>query len=312
MNRIVLLVLTAMIASVGVNAQIDGSVADDLAVKPLAVDSIPWKYKGIIGAGFNAVQLSNWTGGGQDAVTFRALFIGILDYSHERFSWENDLDLGYSLTKQGDQDFRKADDKIIYTTKASMKQNDWLRYTGFVDFRTQFYIGYNYDQTDNTSPSGFLKVSDFMAPAFLTASLGAEWTPVEEFRFMVAPIASRSTFVMDDALAATGAFGVTPGSNSVTDIGAVFNASLMWEFVENVTWKSRLNSFMRYQSPELWVVTLENAFLMKVNSFLSVGILTDIFYDDKVPVVRDDGTVGPATQLRNQLVIDFTYSLSNF
>jgi hypothetical protein len=43
-----------------------------------------------------------------------------------------------------------------------------------------------------------------------------------------------------------------------------------------------------------------------------VSLLTDVFYNDRIPVVRDDGTVGPATQLRNQLVIGINWSLANF
>ncbi len=292
-------------------SQVDSKVASDsLAFAALKVDSIPWKYKAIFGAGLNMTELNNWTGGGQDAVTIRALMIGSLDYAHELFSWENDLDLGYSITKLGEQEFRKADDRIIFGTKASMKQNDWLRYTAFVDFRTQFYVGYNYDRQD--SLGNFEKISNFMAPGYLTGSLGAEWTPLPEFKMLVAPIASRSIFVMDDDLAAVGAFGVRPGENTLTDIGCVVNASLNWEIAENVTWKSRLNMFGRYEAIDLWVVTLENGILMKVNSWLSVGILTDVFYDDRVPVLRDDGTVGPATQLRNQLVINVSHTLTNF
>jgi len=286
--------------------------ADSLASSHLAADSLDWKYKAVVGAGFNAVELSNWTGGGQDAVAIRGLFLGELDYAHKIFSWENDLDLGYSLLKQGDQDFRKADDRIIYVTKASWKQTDWLRWTAFADFRSQFYVGYNYDQPDPTSPTGFLKISNLMAPAYLTASAGAEWTPLPEFKLMVAPLASRSIFVLDDDLAAVGAFGVTPGENVLTDVGAVVNATLNWEVFENVTWKSRAYSFMRYENIDLWVVSVENAILMKVNSWLSVGFLTDLFYDDRVPVLRDDDTVGPALQMRNQLVINFTYTFTNF
>jgi hypothetical protein len=69
---------------------------------------------------------------------------------------------------------------------------------------------------------------------------------------------------------------------------------------------------MPYETPALWVITVENAFLMKVNSWLNVSLLTDVFYNDRIPVVRDDGTVGPATQLRNQLVIGINWSLANF
>ena len=63
-------------------------------------------------------------------------------------------------------------------------------------------------------------------------------------------------FVLDDELAAEGAFGVTPGNNIKEDFGALINASLNREFAENLTWKARANAFMRYNNPDLWVVTI--------------------------------------------------------
>ncbi len=311
LSSVTLLILLAVSATAQV--AVDAKVASDsLGVGHLAADSIPWKYRANLGAGLNLTELNNWAGGGQDAVTIRALLIGSLDYAEKWFSLENDLDLGYSITKQGDLQFRKADDRIIFGSKASVKQTDWLRYTAFVDFRTQFYTGYNYDQPIPGVEDEFLKISNFMAPAFLTGSLGIEWTPVSEFRLLVAPVAERTIFVLDEELSNIGAFGVTPGETSQTDVGMVVNASVNWEIMENVNWKARLNTFGRYEAFDLWVVTLENAFLLKVNSFLRVGILTDVFYDDRVPVLRDDGTVGPATQLRNQLVLEFQHLFSNF
>ncbi len=316
MIKVLVAVIIVGVLGVGTTvAQINSLVASDSltnAVKQLAADSIPLKYKGFLGAGFNAVQLSNWTGGGQNATTIRGLFLGSLEYAEKNFSWENNIDLGYSLTKLGEQDFRKADDRIIFGSKASLKQTDWLRYTAFIDFRTQFYAGYNYEVPDSTTSSGFLKISNLMAPAYLTASAGAEWTPIKQFKLLIAPIASRTIFVLDDDLAAIGAFGVDPGINIKNDIGAVLNMNIDWEIVENVIWRNRLNVFGRYNELGQWVVTDENTILMKVNNFLSVGFLTDIFYDHKVPVRRDDGTVGPATQVRNQLVIEFRYQFSNF
>jgi len=310
-----LAILVAMLVPAVASAQLDAAVATDSLsnkIRHLSADSIPWKLKGVFGAGLNATQLSNWMGGGQNSTTIRGLILGSATYAANSLSWENTLDLGYSLTKLGGADFRKADDRIILGSKASVKQNDWVRYTAFIDFRTQFYIGSNYDVPDTTSPSGFKKISNLMAPGYLTASLGVEFTPRNEFKLLVAPIASRSIFVLDDDLSAQGAFGVDPGDSFKNDIGALVNATLDWEIMKNVTWRNRLNMFARYSNINYWVVTDENVFLMKVNDFLSVGLLTDIFYDHKVPVTRDNGTVGPATQLRNQLVIEFRYETANF
>ena len=310
----VFIIVMSMVMGITLDAQVNSATMTDSLGKvgQLKADSLLWKYKTTMGAGFNAVELTNWSAGGQDAITFRVLFLGQLDYAEDMFSWENDLDIGYSLSKQGSDPFKKADDRLIFGTKLSRKQNDWLRYTAFVDFRTQFAVGYNYDIPDSTSPTGDLIISNFMAPGYLTGALGAEWTPVPEFKLLVAPISSRTVFVLDQPLADSGAFGVDRGQNIANDFGALINSTLDWEFVENVRLKSTLNAFCRYEAFDLWIVTFENAILMKVNSFLSVGFLTSVFYDDKVPVIRDDGTKGPATQLKNQLTIDFTWSVANF
>lgn len=297
---------------ISMQAQVNPGVSADSLSKAATADSLPWKYRAIVGAGVNLVELNNWTGGGQDAITIRGLFLGSLDYVPDGFSWENDLDVGYSIAKQGNQMFRKADDRIIVGSKTSYKQTDWLRYTGFVEFRTQFYVGYNYEQPDSTSPTGYTRISNIMAPAYLTASVGAEWTPAPQFKLLAAPAAVRSILVLDSALSAAGAFGVDSGRRIRTDIGGLINATVDWEVVYNVRWNTKFTAFLRYEMPDLWVLTWENAIIMKVNNFLSVGFLTSVFYDDQVPVLRENGTTGPATQLKNQLTIDLTYQLTNF
>ncbi len=319
MRRVFLIVLATVLAQSYAHAQLDAKkAAEDLtAVKDLAADSIPWKWKMDWGVGFSTVQLNNWTGGGQDAVSLRLLHIGSLDYASNGFSWDNDLELGYGLSKLGSESFRKTDDRIIFATRAAYKQTDNFRYTAFLDFRTQFAPGYNYDVQDSAR-GNFLKISNLMSPGYLTGALGMEYVPVPELKVLVAPVSSRSTFVTDDDLIADGiasglgVYGLLPGQRSATDLGAVVNVALDWEAVENVRWRLRFNGFMPYQTPDLWVLTLENAFIMKVNSWLAVSWLSDIFYNDKVPVTRDDGTVGPATQFRNQLNITIGWSLANF
>jgi len=293
-------------------AQVEPKATTDLlgGVKALKADSIAWKLKATFGAGITTVNVSNWTGGGQDAVSIRGLFLGSADYSEDKFSWDNDLDIGYGLTKLGTSSFQKSDDRIILTSKASHAYTDNLRLTGFVDARTQFYIGYNYDQLDTAgNPT---KTSNFIAPGYLTGALGGELTPGETLRILVAPVAVRGIFVSDPDLYNAGAFGVDSGMQSKIDFGGLLNIEFNWQIMDNVRWKTRFNGFCRYGAPDLWVVTIENGVFLKVNSLLSVALLTDIFYDDRVPVLRDNGTTGPATQLRNQFLLNFTYTLQNF
>jgi len=290
----------------------NATVTADSLSKALKADSIPWKIKTTTGVGFTTIQLNNWSGGGQDAVAFNGLIVASADYAQGVFSWDNDLDLGYGLAKLGNQVFRKADDRIIVGSKASLKQSETFRYTAFLDFRTQFAPGFAYDKFEPLDSTKFLKLSNLLAPGYLTGALGGEWTPIPEFRLLVAPIAARATFVVDDDLNSKGAFGVDTNATLKVNLGGVISAALNWSPFENVTLKSQLTTFTPYEAPALWVVTFENALIMKVNSWLDVTLLTSIFYDDRVPVTRDDGTVGPATQARNILSVNIAYTWQNF
>lgn len=303
--------LLAVISTCTMHAQSAAVTADSLS-KSLKADSIPWKIKTVTGIGFSTIQLNNWSGGGQDAVTFLGLITASADYADGIFSWDNDLDLGYGLAKIGNQVFRKADDRIILGSKASWKQSEVFRYTAFLDFRTQFAPGFAYDKREPLDTSKFLKLSNLLAPGYLTGAVGGEWTPIPEFKLLVAPLAARATFVVDEDLNKQGAFGVDSGQSVKVNLGGVLSAALNWVPFENVTLKTQLTTFTPYEAPGLWVVTFENALVMKVNSWLDVTFLTSIFYDDRVPVTRDDGTVGPATQARNILTVNVAYSWQNF
>ena len=298
-------------------AQVDAKVTVDSLTKIPTVKAStgPWSWYSKFGVGFTSVQLTNWTGGGQDAISVALNCLASYDYTDSVFYWDNEMQLGYGLVRQGKQAIQKSDDRIILSTRATHKTSDWYRFTGFVDLRSQFVDGFNYGALDTLGNPTL--ISGFFAPAFLTAALGAELRPVSQVRILAAPLSSRSTFVSDDRIIAVGvasgdgAFGLAPGERSRTSLGAVLNASIDWEMFTNVTLRTRFNGFMPYETPDLWVVTLENAVMMKVNSWLNIQWLADVFYDDRIPVVRTDGTTGPATQLRNQLIVNINWNLGS-
>lgn len=306
-----------LVVVTGAHAQVDAKLTiDSLSRIPASkVASGPWSWYTKLGVGFTTVQLTNWTGGGQDAISVAFNCLASYDYADSVIYWDNELDLGYGIIRQGQQPTRKSDDQIIFSSRASLTTTDWYRFTGFLDLRSQFTDGYSYKVLDSAGNPSLL--SSFFAPAFLTAALGAELRPVPQVKILAAPLSSRSTFVSDDRIVATGVasgagvFGLAPGQRSRTSLGAVLNASIDWEMFTNVTLRTRFNGFMPYETPDLWVVTLENAVMMKVNTWLNISFLTDVFYDDRIPVLRTDGTTGPATQLRNQLIVNVNWNLGS-
>jgi hypothetical protein len=83
-----------------------------------ADSTLGWKTGGIISLNLAQTSLTNWAPGGQNSLALNGLFSGFANYKKGKSVWDNSLDLGYGLLKQGKtEDFRKTDDKIDFTSK---------------------------------------------------------------------------------------------------------------------------------------------------------------------------------------------------
>lgn len=266
-----------------------------------------WKIMGNVGLNFSQVALRNWSGGGRNTVALLSLFSISANYGNNVYAWENGLELGYGLTKLGDDPFRKSDDRITLISKASRVAAEDFRYTALVDFRTQFDVGRDFDKPDSVTGE-FPKTSNFMAPAYLLTALGIEYKPVDYFSVLLSPLTGRTVIVLDNELSDVGAFGVVPGEKALIDLGSFMNVLFKKELLDNVFVQSRLNLFSRYSEPDKIVVTWENVVTLKVNSYLNATLATDVLYDEHIDVLREDGTTGPATQIRNALAIGLGYA----
>ncbi|MFN9301875.1 MAG: DUF3078 domain-containing protein [Candidatus Kapaibacterium sp.] len=264
--------------------------------------TIYWTKGGNLGANFSQVSLSNWAGGGNSTVSVTGLTNFFLNYKDANSLWNNSLELGYGLTKLEGQDFRKSDDRIILISQYGHKANEQLTYSGLLDFRTQFTKGFKYGADGSET-----FISNFLAPGFVTLSAGLTYRPSDWFEIMAAPVSNRLVLVMDDTLSQQGAFGVDKGKNIRSDLGVNFNMFLKKEIVQNVTFQTRLNVFAPYRTITTAVVTWETLLNLKVNDYITASFATDLLYDEKIAIKRDDGTVGPSTQFRSVLAIGLGY-----
>jgi hypothetical protein len=268
-----------------------------------------WTFKNNIGANFTQIGLKNWAGGGQNAVSVIGLFSGSAAYANDDLAWESTLELGFGVTKLDTTPFRKSDDRIILLSKFTkgITTKAQLNYSAALDFRTQFAVGRDFKTVDSLGNSP--KISNFFSPAYLILALGIEYKPADYFTVTLAPATGRIIFVLDEELSSAGAFGVEVGKKINTELGWNFNAQFKKEIFENVTLQSRLNLFNAFENLGNMVVNSETLLLFKVNEYLNASFALDIFYDEKVQVLRDDKTVGPATQIRNTLALGFSYAL---
>ncbi|PKQ67923.1 hypothetical protein BZG01_06030 [Labilibaculum manganireducens] len=269
-------------------------------------DTSYWKKGGMASLTFSQTSLTNWSGGGDNAISTNAQLNLFSNYNKGKNSWENTLNLEYGMVKQGDQGMRKSIDKIDFTTKYGHKNGGEWYYSALLDFKTQFAKGYNYSNTEGEPD---VKVSNFLAPAYITLSLGMDYKPSDVFSAYISPVTGKMTIVNDDELSAAGAFGVDPGDKFRGEFGAFTKLALNKDLVENVNLKSTLGLFTNYSQDfgnvdVLWDVMIN----MKVNDFLTATVNTSLVYDDDVEYVNKDGVnKGPKIQFKEIIGIGLAY-----
>jgi hypothetical protein len=235
------------------------------------------------------------------------------------------LDAGYGFITTKSQSLRKNEDKVELNVKAGKRAKGNFYYAGMMNFRTQFAPGFNF-------PNDSTIISNFLAPGFLSLALGIDYKPTTWFSVFMSPIAGRATFVMDEALANAGQFGVTPavidtsngaiitpGEKLRLEFGASVRARLQKDLTKNISIVSNLALFNNYTDPIKEQrgnidVNFDLLLLIKANKWLTTSIYANLIYDHDVdvPVTRQINDVevkgtGPRTQFKEVLGVGLSY-----
>lgn len=314
-NYLVLLLLALSTSLSFAQEQFNHSdVKDQLAAKTVA--DVPdstrkWKHGALFNANFTNTSLSNWAAGGQNALTISSLINAFANFKSGNNQWSNYLELGYGITRLGKSDapFRKGDDKIIYTSKYGRKLYNAINLSGLIDFRSQFDKGFKYETNATDKTENKIFISNFLAPAYVVASLGLEYKPNDQFFLVLSPLTSKSTIVNDDTLSAVGAFGVEKGKKIRAEFGAYLNTGFKYKIMTNVTYQTSANMFMNYKTPEKIDVFWDNLISLTVNKYITTTFSWVLVYDDDIKVKRDDGTVGPSLQAKTVLALGVNFKL---
>lgn len=262
-------------------------------LRSMAKDSIQgWKKGGVFAVNLAQTSLTNWSAGGQNSMAVNGLFSGFANYKKGKSVWDNSLDLGYGLLKQGkNEDYRKTDDKIDFLSKYGREAFRNFYYSALLNFKTQMTPGYNYPDKVN-------KISDLFSPAYLLLALGMDYKPNSYFSAFVAPVTAKFTIVTDHSLSDAGAFGVKPGEKSRSEIGGYVRViysknDFKYELLKNVSFTTKIDLFSNYlDKPENIDVSWETLIAMKVNKYISVNFNTHLLYDDNIKVQFDKNNNG--------------------
>lgn len=245
-------------------------------------DSIKsWNFGGLASLSFSQVSLTNWAAGGRSSSSGVAIFNVFGNYKNNNLGWENSLDMGYGLLKEQDNEVIKSNDKLDFNSKFGLKQNEKLYYSTLFNFKTQFAPGYKYPNT--TDP-----ISRFLAPAYMTLSVGIDYKPNKALSFLISPLTGKTTIVTDQNLSDIGAFGVDPGKRMRMEFGSFFKMDLKTEIMKNVSLNSKLDLFSNYlHNPGNIDINWDLLVNMKINDYLSANLITNLIYDDDIKIAVD-------------------------
>ncbi len=62
-----------------------------------------WKRGGIFAVNLAQTSLTNWAAGGQNSFSVNGIFSAFANFKKGKSAWDNSLDLGYGLLKQGEE-----------------------------------------------------------------------------------------------------------------------------------------------------------------------------------------------------------------
>jgi len=278
-----------------------------------------WKKGGAGSITFSQASLTNWASGGQNTIAANSFFNLFSNYKRRKCTWDNSIDVAYGLIKQGNAKFVKSDDRIDLSSKFGRKAFDHCFYAALFNFRTQMTPGYAFPNLTN-------KISDFMAPAYITTALGLDYKPFKDFALFVSPLTSKITIVNNDSLAAIGAFGVDKGMIDSTgtivqkgskiryELGGYLKFTWKIEITKAAVFTTRLDLFSNYlHNPQNIDVFWENVLVVKVGKYIGLTAGTTLIYDDDIKInldTDDDGvndSSGPRLQFKQVFGVGFSF-----
>ena len=277
-----------------------------------SADSVTWERKGSLGFNFANVGLSNWAGGGENSISLGTVYNTAFLRKSANSTWKSSIDFALGGAKVGEQDFRKTDDQIILVSQYSKSINEHWGWGFGGILRTQLLVG-NVFSPDPNRPGEEIstKISNFMAPGYLTINLGFDYSAGDAFSVSMSPAAGKFTFVLDDDLSnqVGGAYGVDMGDQVRAEFGSNILATLNVKLMENISFQSNLNFFTAYESFGNVDTNWETLLVMKVNEWFNTTFGTQLIYDDDIKIDQGDGTAERAIQFKHVLNIGVNFSL---
>ena len=271
--------------------------AKTIAKDPKDTANKTWKKGGFFSLNLSQSSLSNWAAGGEDyAFSVNTAFSGFAFYKKGKHQWDNTININLGYINNTSLGARKNDDRFDIVSKYGHEINDKLNFSTLFNIRSQFFDGYNFP----TATTQVLN-SAFMAPGYILLGSGLDYKPVKNLSIFFSPLTARWVIVNNDSLSKVGAYGVTPGSKSLFQLGAFASINYKANINKNVSYIGKLDLYSDYlMNPQNVAINMNNLFAVKISNVLSVTYSLDLIYDDNI---RLFGPTKDAPRLQSKSII---------
>jgi hypothetical protein len=251
-----------------------------------------WKHTSVGSLTLTQVAFTDWTQGGDNALSWAIGMDGKSVLEEERTNWETSYKFGFGQARLGDQTLRKTDDKIDLSTTLTYKVGAILNPYGSATLKTQFARGYKYDATGTGTA-----VSQFFDPAYMTQTAGVIYQPIPELKTRIGTglreiLTSHFPVYADDP--------TTPGiEKTKVDGGLESVTELGLKIDDNVTLSAKLEMFDAFNKLDEVILRNDNTVTAKINKYLAVMLNVQLI---------NERAASPRTQVKEVLAFGFTYT----
>lgn len=231
-----------------------------------------WLHKFGTGLQFSQAYVSsNWYQGGSNYLALLFNFnwnVNLNTVFKPNLLFDSSLSYKLAINSNPKSSLHKysiSQDQFQYNLKAGFKAFRKWFYSLSLQFKTQFFNAYPQDSPDLTA--------SFLSPADLNIGLGMTYNTSAfndnlKLSVSIAPISYNLKVCASDRIDHT-QFNIDPLRHTHSEIGSNAEATLTWQILPNLSWKSRMFLFSDYH---YFQADWENTFNFSFNKFLSTQL----------------------------------------
>lgn len=240
-----------------------------------------WKKAFQAGANLNQASFSdNWKGGGINSMALGLFLNAKANYEDKILSFANDLQTQYGFLRNEGQETKKNMDRLFFDSKLGYKITPKVNAFVSVNFLSQFYNGYSYPK-DSLGREVPTLISKFMAPAYLTSSVGIEYKPLSYLWMRFGTGTFRQTFVVDTTLYKNEPknYGVPVGKKYRNEVAFQFIVNFDKDIAKNINLKTNFMALADYRNLQAVDTRFDLILTAKVTKFINVNLTGTMMYD---------------------------------